>query len=173
MSDAYEVKRQLEAAKESLDYVEQGIDEMEEDASKWGRIEDEGYYDADEVLEVINNLSDWQEFYDRYSLEPDEVEERLKALSLIEEAAGGDAAVTDEDDARDLVESLKGGHGLGGVLDALQLLIAELRAADILPRTDTVPASGNNVVASNPPTEMSFTSTEAAGSDNQNNTASV
>ena len=33
MSDAYEVKRQLEAAKESLDYVEQGIDEMEEDAS--------------------------------------------------------------------------------------------------------------------------------------------
>ena len=149
MSDAYEVKRQLEAAKESLDYVEQGIDEMEEDASKWGRIEDEGYYDADEVLEAINNLSDWQEFYDRYSLEPDEVEERLKALSLIEEAAGGDAAVTDEDDAKALVESLRGGHALGGVLDALQLLIAELRNADILPRTEAVPAASNNTESTN------------------------
>ena len=157
--DTYEIKRQIQEAKESIEYVEQAkesseyvegcLDEMAEASSQWEQIEGEGYYDASEVLETISNLSDWQEFYDRNSLEPDEVEERLKALSLIEEAAEAGEAVTDEDDAKALVESLRGGHALGGVLDALQLLIAELRNADILPRTEAVPAASNNTESTN------------------------
>ena len=152
--DTYEIKRQIQEAKESIEYVEQAkesieyvegcLDEMAEASSQWEQIEGEGYYDASEVLETISNLSDWQEFYDRNSLEPDEVEERLKALSLIEEAAEAGEAVTDEDAAKALVESLK-----GGVLDALQLLIAELRNADILPRTEAVPAASNNTESTN------------------------
>ena len=181
MDITYEAKNHLANAQNNLEYIEQSIDELGEASKEWGIIEDEGYSNGQEVVEIINEANEWLLFAEQESLSVGEVEEKLLAYDELADVIGyvadeaGVPPFTDLEGAKLAVDCLKEGdfQAMSGVVNALQVLVKELQKAKILPGTAFVPAPVDDTGVVNPPNEMSFTSTEAAVSDNETNAASV
>ena len=80
MDITYEAKNHLANAQNNLEYLEQSIDELGDASKEWGIIEDEGYSNGQEVVEIIHEANEWLLFAEQESLSVGEVEEKLLAL---------------------------------------------------------------------------------------------
>ena len=158
MVDTYEMKRQAEDLQANAQHIADNIDELVEQAECWVTIENEGYSDGDEVVEALQQGAAWVEFADDSGLDIEEAVELVESRRLLEEALGvfaeaAEIEIEDHTDAKSALDNIREFSAKTtdntGVVAAIKLLIEALQDAEILPRTEAVPAASNNTESTN------------------------
>jgi len=156
MVDTHEIRSACSEIESCAELLRERVDEITEAADSWETIENEGWSDGAEVVDALEKGSEWIEFADASGLDPEEAKslvsckDELEAMVDVFSVAAG-RGIDDHEDAQTALEIIRGEgkESLSGVTAALKALVVALQDAEILPRTEAVPAASNSTESTN------------------------
>ena len=173
MVDTHEIRSACSEIESCAELLRERVDEITEAAESWETIENEGWSDGAEVVGALEQGSEWIDLADKHGVSPDDVDEwlefadasglgpeeakslvsckdELEAMVDVFSVAAG-RGTDDHEDAQTALETIRGEgkESLSGVTAALKALVVALQDAEILPRTEAVPAASNSTESTN------------------------
>jgi hypothetical protein len=152
--EIHEIKDSLRCAENTARELLNAMDGLEHKCEQWEQMENEGYDEASDVIDLIQAAVEWTDLGENTGLSPYEVSEKLDELDELEAGVeqlrlATEITMHDGDTAEEIIDALRGqsSKGAGEVITAIQMLIGALHRAGALGGTEAVPT----IVTMEPP----------------------